>query len=104
MLALLLALSQSPTTSQAHELYQQGAARELRLLLGKHLDAFDATDSLLAYAWAAYLMEGRPDRASALLEALVLDRPIDAAFEAALGESLPATEARFRLWLAEQAG
>jgi hypothetical protein len=88
---------------QAHEAIEAAEGAELVLLLGKHLDAFGATDSLLSYAFAAYLLEARPGEAAALVEAAVRGRSPDEALPAALGQPPSEVEAAFRLWLAEEA-
>ncbi|MHC5012572.1 MAG: hypothetical protein ACYTG6_16770, partial [Planctomycetota bacterium] len=87
--------------ARADAMYEAGEAPELRLLLGKHLDGFGPGDSVCSYAFASYLVEARPEEVGALLDQLIKEVPFDVAFPEALGESLPETEFRYRVWLAE---
>lgn len=74
---------------------------DLRLLLGKGIDAYTARDSMIAYVLAVYLLEGRPDDVTAFLERLGKGEDPGLASRGALGMPLPILEHRLRRFLAE---
>lgn len=75
----------------------------LSFLLGRELNDMRANDALLAHALAAYLLEGRPDSAAAILDGLGAERAPDELFVEVLGLSLPELAERLRAWLSEVA-
>ncbi|MDJ0973689.1 MAG: hypothetical protein QNJ98_04460 [Planctomycetota bacterium] len=74
---------------------------DLRLRMGKGIDAYTAQDSMIAYVLAVYLLEGRPKAVPAFLERLGQGEDVGLASTKALGLPLPILEQRLRRFLAE---
>jgi len=86
----------------ARELLASGDAPELRDVLHRPLRIFTAADALLAHAFAAYLLEGRPTQCNDLLRRVGKGEKAGEAIREATGLDLSALELRFRRWLAER--
>jgi len=70
-------------------------------LLGRDVNAMREVDVLYAYVVAAYLLEGHPQKAAAILRRIGAgDHPV-AVFEEELGFTAPTIERRLRRWLRE---
>lgn len=76
---------------------------ELRLLLGKGIDAYNGIDGIKAYVLAVYLIEGRHEKAVPFLERLAAGDDPDLASRKILGLPLTILEHRMRRFLAELA-
>ena len=76
---------------------------DLRLRLGKGIDAYTAEDSMIANVFAVYLLEGRHEHAAAFLERLARGEDPGLAARKALEMPLPVLEHRLRRFLAEMA-
>ncbi len=86
---------------KAHANLAKTERLHLRLTLGKAVDGFTVRDSLLSYAFAVYLLEGRPDAAVPFFEALGQGKDLDVACRAAFGFPVSVLEVRLMRWLAE---
>jgi len=75
----------------------------LEAVLDKPLAELDIYDFLVAYVFAAYLIEGRPEELPELMRRLGRDRrPRAQAFEEILGGDVSGVEARLMRWLEER--
>ena len=95
---------QAPETrwlAAARGLLQRDNAPGLEFLLGRDVDTMRDEDILVAYAVAAYLLEGRPDDAPVILRRIGAGEHPVLVFEDVTGESLPDLELRLRRWLDE---
>lgn len=87
----------------AREVVRKATPRRLAALLTMRLTAMRTADTLLAYALAAYLLEGAPDRTEALIEATVESDDAEAAVRKALGFGVESLLLRLRRWTEETA-
>ena len=89
--------------NEAYRMLVDGEAPRLRALLARDIDALGVRDALLAYAFCAYLIEGRADELRTILlpvgEANV---PSAVAVENALGRDPDELQDRLRRWLGER--
>ena len=95
---------QAPETrwlAAAYDLLARDDAPGLEFLLGRDVDTMRDEDILVAYAVAAYLLEGRPDEAPIILRRIGAGEHPVLVFEDVTGESLPGLELRLRRWLGE---
>jgi len=88
---------------EARRLLVSARAPDLRLLLGKDVNAMDTEDMLASYALAAFVLEGRGPQALAWLEAVGDDTPWEEALQVALGLDAETLRLRLRRWLEETA-
>lgn len=86
--------------AEARRLLARQRRPELRLALGKDVNAMDAGDLIFAFALASYLFEARPEQVAPLLRAFPKG-PVDAAVEGSLGLTVEGLEARLVRWLEE---
>ncbi len=87
----------------ARDVVRKATVPRLTALLTMRLTAMRTFDSLLAYALAAYLLEGAPEKAEALIEATVGSDDAEAAVRKALGFGVETLLLRLRRWTAETA-
>ncbi len=89
--------------NEAYSMLKADAAPKLATLLERDINAMGVRDVLLAYAFAAYLLEGCPDAVPGLLAAAGEDRARSSeAVTAALGRELHETQDRLQRWLSER--
>ena len=74
---------------------------DLRLLLGKGVDVFSVRDSMVAYAFAVYLLEGHRGVAADFVTALAKTADADKACLDVLGLPRSVIEHRLKRWLDE---
>ncbi len=86
--------------AEARGLVGKGIRPELRLALGKDVNAMTAEDLIYAFALATYMFEARPGQVAPLLRAFPKG-PVDAAVEGSLTLTVEGLEARFVRWLEE---
>lgn len=86
--------------AEARGLVSKGIRPDLRLGLGKDVNAMTAEDLVFAFALASYLFEARPEQVAPLLRAFPKG-PVDAAVEGSLGLTVEGLEARLVRWLEE---
>jgi hypothetical protein len=92
----------SDWTLVARKLVDKGYALDLPVLLGLPLNSMSKDDGLVAYAFAAYLLEGRPADAAALLKALAdKERGLSRAVAETLHVDEVGLQDRFVRWLRE---
>lgn len=91
--------SGDPWLLMARTYVQKGA--DLRLLLGKGVDVFSVSDSMVAYAFAVYLLEGHAGVTSDFVTALTKTADADKACVDVLGMPRPVVEQRLKRWLDE---
>lgn len=88
--------------AEARALLARKVSPDLRLALGKDVNAMTAEDLFFAFALATYLFEARPQQVAPLLRAFPKG-PLDAAVEGSLGLTVEGLEARLVRWLGETA-
>jgi hypothetical protein len=89
--------------NEAYQMLAAGQAPPLRQLLARGIDAVGVRDVLLAYAFAAYLIEGQAGEVRAILLPVGKERVASAsAVEAALGRSPEELDGRLARWLNER--
>ncbi len=74
---------------------------DLRMLLGKGTDVFTARDSIVAYAFAVYLLEGLDGVATDFITTFAKTADADRACAEVLGLPRPVVEHRLKVWLDE---
>lgn len=74
---------------------------DLRLLLGKGVDVFSVSDSMVAYAFAVYLLEGHTGVVADFVAALAKTADADKACQDVLGMPRTVVEQRLKRWLDE---
>ncbi len=94
---------QADWLDEARTLHKQGVVPDLRLALGKDVNALSATDRLFGFALAAYAIEGRPDEAARFAGAFKDAADVDAALASSLRATPEGLEARMLRWLDETA-
>jgi hypothetical protein len=87
--------------AHARSLLASDRAPDLRLLLGKEVNGMNTEDMLTSYVLAAFILEGHPDRAAPLLEAIGAGKPVDEALQIGLGLDVEGLGLRLRRWLDE---
>jgi len=93
--------SEDPWLRQARAQMRKGA--DLTLLLGKGLDVFTARDSLIAYAFAVYLIEGHDHVVADFVRVLSKTADVDRASREILGMPRTVLQQRLVRWLDEVA-
>ena len=89
--------------NEAYQMLKLGRSPPLRALLGCGIDSMGVRDALLAYAWAAYLIEGRPDDLRPILLAVGEGQvPSADAVESTTGRDVDENQARLLRWLSER--
>jgi hypothetical protein len=88
-------------TAAAEFLEKPENARALRLSLPKSYSAQTGADALVAYAFAAFLVEGHDGAAKSLLERIGKGTALDEAFQATLGADPERVQARLARWCRE---
>ena len=73
----------------------------LQLLLGKGTDVFSVRDSMIAYAFAIYLIEGHDQAAARFVAVHAKTADVDRACREVLGMPRTVVEARLARWLDE---
>ncbi len=91
--------SEDPWLRKARGPLRKGAG--LDLLLGKGLDVFTARDSLIAYAFAVYLIEGHDHVVADFVDVLRKTADVDRACREVLGMPRTVVEHRLARWLDE---
>ncbi len=98
----LLHVPGSNWTNEAYKLLRSKRRPDLREVLGRTVTELRVQDMLVAYALAAYLLEGRPDEAPELLRRVGEGQEPDVAVREALGLSLDDLPDRLVRWLSER--
>lgn len=88
----------------ARDLDADNALPRLNFMLGRRVDDMGADELVTAYAFAAFLIEGRPREVHGILHRVGAGAHPVTVLEEELGRSLPDIEERFRRWLRELAG
>lgn len=83
---------------------EKNAALDLRLLLGKGVDAYSTRDALLVFAFAAFLVEGHAEQVAAFTKRTIAGEDLATVCKETLGDALPIVTLRFKTWLSEIAG
>ena len=91
--------SGDPWLLKARAHLQKGAG--LQLLLGKGTDVFSVRDSMIAYAFAIYLIEGHDQVAARFVAVHTKTADVDRACREVLGMPRTVVEARLVRWLDE---
>ena len=86
---------------EARTLLASDRAPNLRLLLGKEVNTMNTEDMLLAYVFAAWLIEARPERVPGVLRAVARGRRADDLVEGQLRMDVDGLMKRLRRWLDE---
>ncbi len=86
---------------EARKLLASDEAPDLRLLLGKNLNAMNTEDMLAAFAVCAFLLEGRPRQLPSLLESVGRKKQDSIDVLTAAGLDPQTLEIKLRRWLAE---
>ncbi len=87
---------------EARAMFAANQGPNVHLLFGKGTNAMTMEELLYAYVLAAYILEGHPGKATAILKAIGKDkkRPAEV-FGRVLGVDLEGLDLRLRRWLAE---
>jgi hypothetical protein len=89
--------------NEAYQMLRAGGAPRLGTLLGRRIDSMGVRDVLMAYAFAAYLLEGCGDAAPAILASVGEGEQSSAdAVRAVLERDLGETRDRLQRWLSER--
>ncbi len=88
--------------NEAWKLLSEGRATPFEEFLGRSIDRMNAADTLIAYAFAAYLLEGFPEELPRVLERLGEGVASTEAISEVLGRPLSEIRSRFERWLTER--
>jgi hypothetical protein len=89
--------------NEAYQMLQGGTAPKLETVLARDIDSIGVRDVLVAYAFAAYLLEAEAERLPGILRRVGAREASSAeAVSAALGRGIPEVEDRLVRWLGER--
>ena len=87
---------------EAQRMLAREHSPKLAFVMGKRVDNMTPEDMLYAYVMAAYLLEGRPAEAPALLAKIGAGTPSAVAVQEVLGIDVRQLDERVRRWLGER--
>jgi hypothetical protein len=97
-----LMVASSNWMNEALQSLTKDPAPDLAKVLETDLPAMGVDDMLISYALAAYLVEGRPEAVSAVLQGVGAGTKSPEVLQTALGLSMPELQARLIQWLKER--
>ena len=97
-----LMLAEVNWMNECYQRGKRGKTQPLSKLFERKLDQLGVDDVLLAYAFSAYLVEGRPDALPAVFGGIYAGKGATAAVPTALGTDLASLDTRLVRWLSER--
>jgi len=88
--------------NEALQTLTRDPAPDIAKVLETDLPAMGVDDMLISYALAAYLVEGRPEAVSVVLQGVGAGTKSAEVLQTALGLSMPELQARLIQWLKER--